>query len=122
MQKVPFTFFLLLCLLFFQTSFAQDYKDCKTALKLCGESPFYIDNSEGIGMEDPGIDSTCLGIELGSVWITWTVVQEGILTFELIPNDEEQDLDFIVFKLLGFFLLFLCFLNCFFVIRLNVMS
>ena len=90
--------FLLLSLFLPQYIFAQEYKDCETAYSPCGESPFYVEISPGEGTADSGIENTCIQAEFSSTWITWTVIQGGALTFVLTPDQEDQDLDFAVFK------------------------
>ena len=91
-------FLFLLLFLATQFSFAQDHKDCETALVICGESPFVIENVAGEGEPEDDLLTTCVLGESTSVWIKWTIVEGGDLTFELKPNDENQDLDFLVFK------------------------
>ena len=92
-------FFLLLFLFLAQLSLAQNYKDCETARLICGGTNFTFDNMAGEGELDPGVESTCVGSESSSIWIRWTIVVGGDLTFELIPNDANQDLDFLLYKL-----------------------
>lgn len=98
MKKNTFLFLILTFSFAINFCQAQDHKDCESALQLCGESPFQIETMEGIGTEDEGVSNTCVGGEFTSIWIQWTILQEGILTFEITPNDEIQDLDFSVYK------------------------
>jgi len=88
-------------LIFSQDSIAQAFKDCDTAFNPCGESPFHFDDIAGIGTLDPDIDMTCAMVEINSTWIVWSVVEGGTLTFVITPDSEEQDIDFVVFKLLS---------------------
>ena len=73
-------------------------KDCNTAIELCGNSPFHIDPGPGEGFADAGISTTCVMQEFASMWIKWNVLEEGIITFNLIPDSVEQDIDFVVFQ------------------------
>jgi hypothetical protein len=73
-------------------------KDCNTAIELCGNSPFHINPDSGEGLPDVGISSTCVMQEFTSMWIKWNVLEEGIITFNLIPDSVEQDIDFVVFQ------------------------
>ncbi len=98
MKNLSSIYFLLLFMIFSQINFAQDYKDCATAYSPCGESPFYFEILMGIGTSEPEIDTTCVLGEMNSTWITWTVIQGGILTFVLTPDSVWQDLDFLVYK------------------------
>lgn len=98
MKNAPALFCLVFFLLFSQYNLAQDHKDCETAAAPCGESPFHFDAIYGIGAMDTGLDTTCLQLEFSSTWIKWTVGQAGVITFVITPEEESQDIDFIVFK------------------------
>ncbi|MFT5763138.1 MAG: hypothetical protein ACI8X3_000557 [Saprospiraceae bacterium] len=98
-MKNLYPFYLLLIFqIFSQSNFAQEYKDCETAFNPCGESPFYINASMGVGPMESDLELTCVYAELNSTWITWTVIQGGALTFVLTPDTVSQDIDFVVFK------------------------
>ena len=99
----PVTCYLLvlLSLICAQSMFAQDNRDCATALTLCGESPYHIIFTEGVGTPDPGVDLTCLTIEFNATWITWSIQQGGTLTFVLTPDSIGQDLDFGVYQMMS---------------------
>lgn len=78
--------------------------DCGTAVILCDKSPFVIDTILGIGNPDPGVNTTCIQVELSSVWYKWTAKTTGTVTFVLTPNNyqpgfESDDIDFVVYKL-----------------------
>jgi len=91
---------ILLMLLIGFTSYGQEHKDCEDALVLCGESPFTIDVTEGIGMEDAGVSESCVVQKYTSTWIELKTVTSGDIIFEIIPAvDDDTDIDFIVFKL-----------------------
>jgi len=77
---------------------SQDYKDCGSALMLCGESPFILQMTEGIGEQDPGIQDLCVQVEVGSTWLELTAETAGDIVFELISEDLTMDLDFVVYR------------------------
>ena len=99
MKNPAFLFFVLLISLIIQPLFAQEAKDCEEAIELCGDFPLYYGISEGIGIEDQGIAETCLLGEYNSIWFRWIIREGGFFTFILTPETEDQDLDFVVFKL-----------------------
>lgn len=74
------------------------HKDCYTALEVCNNTPLHIDPGSGIGITDLGVAITCVGQEYNSVWLKWTVMESGILSFVLYPDSAWQDLDFVVFQ------------------------
>jgi len=74
------------------------HENCNIALELCDNSPIYLVPSGGAGSTDPGIGSTCIGGEFNPVWVKWTVMEDGIISFVLSPDSLLQDLDFVVFK------------------------
>ncbi len=77
-----------------------NYTDCDEAFAPCGESPFFIGGADGlsIGLPDAGVDASCVMQEYEPVWIEWNVNSGGLLTFVLTPQNDEQDLDFLVYK------------------------
>lgn len=74
------------------------HKDCSTALELCDNAPLHIVPGSGIGAADPGVANTCVGQEYNSMWVKWTVMESGIISFVLYPDSALQDLDFVVFQ------------------------
>lgn len=98
MLKLLARYLAIIFVLFTNLVFAQDHKDCETALKICGESPFFIETSSEIGMEDPEINTSCILSEGNSTWIKWNVIVDGTLTFVLTPVEEFGDLDFLLFR------------------------
>ena len=71
---------LFLLLVFAQFSYAQAYKDCETAFRPCGQSPFYFTNLVGGGMSDSQVENSCVEVEVNSTWITWTIAQGSIFS------------------------------------------
>lgn len=92
------TFYILFILLIPISHINAQYKDCATALEVCGNSPFYIVPTAEIGSADPGVAITCIGQEYNSMWVKWTVKEGGIISFVLTPDSVWQDLDFVVYE------------------------
>ncbi len=92
------SFYILFTLLIPTSRIIAQHKDCATALELCGISPFYIVPTSGIGSTDAGVANTCVGQEFNSMWVKWTVMEDGIISFVLTPDSVWQDLDFIVYE------------------------
>ena len=97
MHKLSYSF-ILITLFISTTPIHAQYKDCNTALELCDNSPFYIVPEGGVGLEDPDIPFTCVFQEYNPVWVKWTVIEDGIISFVLSPDSFLQDLDFVVFQ------------------------
>jgi hypothetical protein len=76
-------------------------QDCINAINLC--SPTYSQGNAyaGIGqVVDVPPGSSCLqGGETNSVWYTFTVAQSGLLSFQLIPVNQQDDYDFALYTL-----------------------
>lgn len=97
MNKCRFPCTLSILFISFHCLYAQ-HKDCATALEVCNNAPLHIDPGSGIGSTDLGVTSTCVGQEYNSVWLKWTVMESGIISFVLYPDSGWQDLDFVVFQ------------------------
>lgn len=78
--------------------------DCVTSAVLCSTSSFTIPQVIGAGNDtDEANGSSCLGSfggsESNSTWFSWIAANNGILTFDLEPLNETDDLDFIIYEL-----------------------
>lgn len=82
--------------------------DCPTATVLCDKMPFTVNALTGAGDDVTELDSTdCfiqtgippIGLETNSSWFVWTAANNGSLTFTLTPNNPNDDLDFVVYRL-----------------------
>ncbi len=96
-KNLAFVVFILLSTAI--SSYAQQYKDCEDPLILCGESPFTIEVTEGIGEIDSCVLNSCIQNEFKSTWIALNIIGDGDLVFEITPTDENTDIDFVVFQL-----------------------
>ena len=80
--------------------------DCSSASFLCDTSPFTLQSVIGGGADPNEAEGTCLdggadNTETNSTWFIWTAANNGLLSFTLTPNNPEDDLDFIVYELVG---------------------
>lgn len=80
--------------------------DCATAVLLCDKSPFGVEFLIGGGNDITEIQgASCLvncgggTEETGSTWYKWTCKDPGTLAFTLLPNNPNDDLDFILYRL-----------------------
>ncbi|MBP6186108.1 MAG: T9SS type A sorting domain-containing protein [Saprospiraceae bacterium] len=97
MNKFSFSCFLFILLNSIPGLYAQ-HKNCSTALEICDNTPLHIDPGSGVGSIDTDVANTCVGQEFNSIWLKWTVMESGILSFVLYPDSGWQDLDFVVFQ------------------------
>ena len=97
MHKFIFSCTLSILFISLPSLYAQ-HKDCSTALELCDTTPLHIDPGTGVGIIDAGIENTCVFQEYNSMWVKWTVMESGIISFVLYPGSALQDLDFVVFQ------------------------
>ena len=85
--------------------------DCDGAVKLCDMSDVKVAGLSGGGKTNKEIetnscfeDITGTGqdpLESNSSWYKWTCAKAGTLTFDIIPVDPANDLDFILYELAG---------------------
>jgi len=61
--------------------------DCSSAVVLCDQSSFLIENLNSTGQFDNEVDGTCVTAESASSWYKWTADQSGTLEFTLTPNN-----------------------------------
>jgi len=78
--------------------------DCSGAGRLCNKNPLSVVGLSGGGANNNEANGTCLGdgvfmFETNSVWYTWTCQTAGTLTFDLLPANLNDDIDFAVFQL-----------------------
>lgn len=77
--------------------------DCGGAGRLCNKNPISVTNLTSGGVNNNENAGTCLSgfgiFETNSVWYTWTCQTAGTLTMDIIPANQMDDIDFIVFQL-----------------------
>jgi hypothetical protein len=92
---------LLMCGL--QNSYAQNYQDCDSPFPICEKKTYNFGYLNGYGRNLENISNTsCFegsnAKETNSIWLKWEVLDGGTLTFILNPEQEKDDLDFILYK------------------------
>ncbi len=77
--------------------------DCGGAGRLCNKNSISVTNLTSGGANNNENAGTCLSgfgiVETNSVWYTWTCQTAGTLTMDIIPANQIDDIDFIVFQL-----------------------
>lgn len=78
--------------------------DCPTSTVLCDQQPFTVPAITGPGNDNTEMDGAdCFtgltGIETQAAWFVWTAATSGPLEFTLTPNNPNDDLDFVVYRL-----------------------
>ncbi len=80
----------------------QPEADCRNGVVLCDKEEIFIDNLIGIGDVTNEVDTkSCLNKEFASVWYKWTCKDAGNLTFSILPNNKQDDIDFALYQLPG---------------------
>ena len=79
--------------------------DCATASYLCNKNSITKDTVNGSGAIQEGF-GTCLELpnlnpERNSAWYTWKAANNGVLTFTIMPNFPDDDIDFVVYELIN---------------------
>lgn len=77
--------------------------DCGGAGRLCNKNSISVTNLTSGGVNNNENAGTCLSgfgiFETNSVWYTWTCQTAGTLTMNILPANQMDDIDFIVFQL-----------------------
>lgn len=78
--------------------------DCIESTVLCEKRPFSVPAITGPGIDPSELDGAdCFagltGIETQVAWFVWTASTSGPLEFTLTPNNPNDDLDFVVYRL-----------------------
>lgn len=78
--------------------------DCPTATVLCDTRTFAVPAITGPGNDNTEMDDAdCFdgltGIETQAAWFVWTAQTSGPLEFTLTPNNPNDDIDFVVYRL-----------------------
>lgn len=98
MPAIFILFFLLPLLLASQNSSA----DCAGGIYLCNKNMVAVSELPGAGFTDHEVRHIpCApeGIkESNSIWFKFNIEKSGILSFSIIPIDESDDLDFVLYK------------------------
>lgn len=80
--------------------------DCDGVVKLCDKTDVNVPGLSGGGKNNKEIETgSCFkggsGLESNSSWYKWICDKPGTLTFDIVPVDPSNDLDFILYELTG---------------------
>jgi hypothetical protein len=117
LEKIIFYFYYLINMKFLITSILASFvffsysqnADCTSAIEICKKDTLKISNIRGVGInknEITATDAPCFGfnggsnLEDNSVWLKWRVAKGGSLNFVITPDNVDDDIDFVVFKLI----------------------
>lgn len=82
--------------------------DCDGAVKLCDKSDVKVSGLKGGGLKAEIEEGSCFDTgnpvtlkEANSSWYKWTCATAGTLTFDMIPINPQNDMDFILYELNG---------------------
>lgn len=82
----------------------QLFSDCSTAFFACSGDPLVFEQAEGPGTPGEVANISCLEgnfPETNSIWIKWKIGIPGNIGFTIIPLDESDDIDFVLYRLTG---------------------
>ncbi len=105
MRSLTFAF----CLFTFALKLpAQEFADCAKAKDICKKQVYHIESARGEGRnQDEAIDIPCFqngeqqNAEQNAVWFRFKIKKAGSLTFAMTPDRFDDDLDFVLFRLIG---------------------
>lgn len=102
-MKALVTLLLLLCL---ESMNGQaDFSDANIAKILCDNEAVILQNLSNAGLDiAENTDLPCLNQsfpETNVAWLKWQIAQDGALGFTILPLDQADDIDFILYKLNG---------------------
>jgi len=77
--------------------------DCPTGTIICSKNPILVDQVFGSGIDPNELsDAPCLTGFVGessSAWYIFTAANNGKLTFTITPNEPNDDIDFVLYRL-----------------------
>ena len=90
------------------TTLAQSHADCASPLTICEKKSYNIGHASGEGIDRTEADliSCFMGsenqgqAEENSTWIKFEIEQNGSLTFTITPHHFNDDIDFVVYRML----------------------
>jgi hypothetical protein len=106
---MKFSILLFLSIFSIKNAFSQQYADCSKAMDICKKAVYHIESARGEG-NDPyeATEVPCFengevkgNAEMNSVWFHLKIKKSGTLTFAMTPHRFDDDLDFVLFRLMG---------------------
>jgi len=97
--------FLVLALLYLNLNIgmAQSFNDCKNPFPICELKTYHFGFLNGFGeIQESFGDTKCFErqhvSETNSVWLSMDVAKAGVLTFSIVPLEDGDDLDFVLYR------------------------
>jgi len=83
--------------------YSQNYQDCNKPFVICDLATYQISDVKGVGeVQDVTTLLSCTANqhfkETNSFWIEWKASSDGVITFVIDPTQEDDDIDFVLFK------------------------
>lgn len=75
-----------------------DYSDCSNAYIICDLGDYHIDSFYGSGTQEDLLVKDSQIKETNAHWFTFQADQTGIMEFNIVPDDNSNDIDFILYK------------------------
>ena len=100
LQLPLFIFLQITCSVWGQSNYA----DCVSAQILCDKAPITLNELTGYGNFSENSLGTCFQNdfqETNSIWFKWKVANAGTLAFTILPLNEADDIDFVVYRIKG---------------------
>lgn len=82
-------------------SFSQQFQDCSHAFPVCNKQTYYFNNMIGTGLVNDDIGKLSCSRRLqesNSIWLKFSILQSGVLTFIIDPMKADDDIDFVLFR------------------------
>lgn len=91
---------ILLSLWLFFISKGHSQKNISTPLLISNLGTYHFDEISGIGSKEDALSNSCFSAfkETNSLWLSFSIFEGGSLLFDIVPDNLEEDVDFIVFK------------------------
>jgi 5-hydroxyisourate hydrolase-like protein (transthyretin family) len=81
---------------------SKNHQDCSTSFDICALKTYHFADISGYGTtKEKSTNEQCFTSgfeETNAHWISWDVEKGGTITFVINPNNEKDDVDFILYK------------------------
>ena len=78
------------------------YADCASARIVCDKNPIFITALYSPGSLPESSPGTCFQkdfVETNSIWLKWKTAEAGAIDFTILPLNETDDIDFVLYRL-----------------------
>jgi hypothetical protein len=80
---------------------AQEFQDCESTFPICDLKTYHIGEMLGEGKVTDDLSNLRCSqnmTETNAFWFSWRINHPGTMTFVISPNEQKDDIDFILFK------------------------